>query len=246
MKLVMTYRPPPSKKNKHSYADLLVEFTGFIEHYALVASRFANVGDFNVHWDVPSDNKVKRFAELLESLNIIQHVHLQIHLKNLTIYPIFTSSGNHGITSTKTKLLLSDHLWVECVVDMEKLVVPRETITYRKYKDNHKPSFCNDFASSLPTVISSSKQTIIIHAKHYNVDLTRLIGMRHYRHVASPVVQWYLGIMRRLPKPNKSQDSVNGSGITHQIQVCRELFKTRCAQVKRTIKKRSLDTISLR
>ena len=36
MKLVIIYRPPPSKKNKHSYADFLVEFTGFIEHYAPV------------------------------------------------------------------------------------------------------------------------------------------------------------------------------------------------------------------
>ena len=75
MKLVIIYRPPPSKKNKHSYADFLVEFTGFIDHYALMTTLFAIVGDFNIHWDVPSDNNVKRFADLLESLNMstLQH-----------------------------------------------------------------------------------------------------------------------------------------------------------------------------
>ncbi|KAK2171379.1 hypothetical protein NP493_1075g00012 [Ridgeia piscesae] len=78
-KLVIIYRPPTSKKNKHSYDDFLVEFTGFIEHYVLMTTRFAIVGDFNIHWDVPSDNNVKRFADLLESLNIIQHVHAPTH-----------------------------------------------------------------------------------------------------------------------------------------------------------------------
>ncbi|KAK2184214.1 hypothetical protein NP493_276g00002 [Ridgeia piscesae] len=130
MKLVIIYRPPPSKKNKHSYADFLVEFTCFIEHHALVITRFAIVGDFNINWDVPSDNYVKRFADLLESLNIIQHVHAPTHIDGHTIDLILTPSGNQGITSTKTTLLLSDHLWVECFVDMEKPVVPRKTITY--------------------------------------------------------------------------------------------------------------------
>ena len=158
MKLVIIYRPPPSKKNKHSYADFLVEFTGFIEHYALMTTRFAIVGDFNIHWDVPSDNNVKRFADLLESLNIIQHVHAATHIDGHTIDLILTPSGNYGITSTKTTLLLSHHLWVECLVDMEKPVVPRKTITYRKYKAINKPAFCSDIASSLPTAISSGKK----------------------------------------------------------------------------------------
>ena len=158
-KLVIIYRPPTSKKNKHSYDDFLVEFTGFIEHYALMTTRFAIVGDFNIHWDVPSDNNVKRFADLLESLNIIQHVHAPTHIDGYTIDLILTPSGNQGITSTKTTLLLSDHLWVECLVDMEKPVVPRKTITYRKDKDIKKPAFCSAITSSLTTAISSGKQT---------------------------------------------------------------------------------------
>ena len=103
MKLVIIYRPPLSKKNKYSYADFLVECTGFIEHYALLTFRFAIVGDFNIHWDVPSANNVKRFADLLESLNIIQHVHAPTHIDGHTIDLILTPSGNHGITSTKKR-----------------------------------------------------------------------------------------------------------------------------------------------
>ena len=94
MKLVIIYRPPTSKKNKHSFGDFLVEFTGFIEHYALMTTRFAVVGDFNIYWDMPSDNNVKRIADLLERLNIIQHVHAPTHIDDHTIDLILTPSVN--------------------------------------------------------------------------------------------------------------------------------------------------------
>ena len=115
---------------------------------------------------MPSDNNVKRFADLLELLNIIQHVHAPTHIDGHTIDLILTPSGNHGITSTKTMLLLSDHLWMEYLDDMEKPVVPRKTITYRKYKAINRPAFCSDIASPVPTAISSGKQTTTELANH--------------------------------------------------------------------------------
>ncbi|KAK2189745.1 hypothetical protein NP493_98g03015 [Ridgeia piscesae] len=179
---------------------------------------------------------VKRFADLLESLNIIQHVHAPIHIDGHTIDLILTPSGNHGIISTKTTLLLSDHVWVKCLVDMEKPVVPRKTMTYRKYKAINKPAFCNDIASSLPTAISSGKQTTTELANHYNVVLTKLIeNMHHYRHVASPIVHWHLGIIRRLSKPCERKWRHTS------FQVHREIYKTQCAEVKRTTIKAKSD-----
>ena len=218
MKLVIIYRPPPSKKNKHSYADFLVEFTGFIEHYALMTTRFAIVGDFNIHWDAPSNNNVKGYGDLLESLNIIQHVHAPTHIDGHTIDLILTPSGNHGITSTKNTLLLSDHLWVECLVDMENPVVPRKTITYRKYKAINKPAFCIDIASSLPTAISSGKQTTTELANHYNVVFTKLIEkhapLQTCRIADRPLVPWY---NKKVIKAKQIR-RVNGSGVTHHFK----------------------------
>ena len=94
MQPVIIYRPPPLKKKKYSYADFRVEFTGFIGHYALMTIRFAIFGDFNIHWDVPSHSNVKHFANLLESLNIAQHVHAPTHIDSHTtdlIHPQITA-----------------------------------------------------------------------------------------------------------------------------------------------------------
>ena len=241
MKLVIIYRPPPSKKNKHSYADFLVEFTGFIEHYALMTTRFAIVGDFNIHWDVPSDTNVKRFADLLESLNIIQHVHAPTHIDGHTIDLILTPSGNHAITSTKTTLLLFDHLGVEYLVDMEKPVVPRKTITYRKYKAINKPVFCSDIALSLPTAISSGKQTTEL-ANHYNVVLTKLIEkhapLQTCRIADRPLVPW---CNKNVIKAKQIRRQCERKWRHTSLQVHRDLYKTQCAEVKRTIIKAKSD-----
>ena len=238
MKLFIIYRPPPSKKNKHSYADFLVDFTGFTENHALMTTRFAIVGDFNIPWDVPSDNNGICF----ESLNIIQRVHAPTHIDGHTIDLIRTPSGNHGITSTKTTLLLSDHLWVECLVDMEKPLVPRKTITYRKYKDIDKPAFCSDIASSLPTAFSSGKQTTTELANHYNVVLSKLIEkhtpQQTCRIADRPLVPWY---NKNVIKAKQIRRQCERKWRHTSLQVHREIYMTQCAEVNRTIIKAKSD-----
>ncbi|KAK2138079.1 hypothetical protein NP493_8954g00000 [Ridgeia piscesae] len=63
----------------------------------------------------------------------------------------------------------------------------------------------------------TGKQTTTELANHYNVVLTKLID-KHALLQTSPIVHWYLGIIRRLSKPNKLDDSVNGSGVTHHVK----------------------------
>ena len=208
-----------------------------------MTTRFAIVGDFNIHWGVPSDNNVKGFADLLESLSIIQHVHAPTYIDGHTIDLILTPSGNHGIISTKTTLLLSDHLWVECLVDMEKPVVPRKTITYRKYKAINKSAFCSDIASSLPTAISSGKQTPTELANHYNVVLTKLTEkhapLQTCRTADRPLVPWYN--MGRFIKAKQIRRQYKRKWRHTSLQVHREIYKTQCAEVKRTIIKAKSD-----
>ena len=75
--------------------------------------------------------------ELIDSVNIIQHVQEPMHIDG-RIIDLFTRADNHGITSTRILSLLSDHFWINCVVDLVKLSAPRKSITYRKYKSTDK------------------------------------------------------------------------------------------------------------
>ena len=79
--------------------------------------------------------------QLIDSVNIIQHVQEPMHIDGRIIYLIFTRADNHDITSTRICLPLTDHFWINCVVDLVKPCAPRKSITYRKYKSTDKAVF---------------------------------------------------------------------------------------------------------
>ena len=108
IKLVIIYRPPRSNKNTLSHADFLAECAAFIEGYAMVSCCLAMIGDFNIHWDKSSDCNVKLFADLIDPVNIIQHVCEQTHIDGHAIDLVLTGAENNGIVSTRTSLLLTD------------------------------------------------------------------------------------------------------------------------------------------
>ena len=72
--------PPTSVEKDQSFADFLAEIACFVENYVSRLSAISTLtGTCNTHWDVQSDNSVKRFADLLESVNIIQYVQVPTH-----------------------------------------------------------------------------------------------------------------------------------------------------------------------
>ena len=88
------------------------------------SSRLAILGDFNVHWDKPSDNHVKRFMELIDSVNIIQHVQEPTHIDGHIIDLIFTRADNHGIASTRTTKASTRQRFVMIIVKSELVIIP--------------------------------------------------------------------------------------------------------------------------
>ena len=125
---------------------------------------------------------------------------------------------------------------------MEKPVVPRKTITHRKYKAINKPAPCSDFALSLPTAISSGKQTTIELANHYNVVLTKRIEkhapLQTCRIADRPLVPWY---NMKVIKAKQIRRQCERKWRRTSLQVHREIHMTQCAEVKRTIIKAKSD-----
>ena len=125
---------------------------------------------------------------------------------------------------------------------MEKPVVPRKTITYRKYKAINKPAFCSDIASSLPTAISPGKQTTTELANHYNVVLTKLIEkhapLQTCRIADRPLVPWY---NKKVIKAIRIRRQCERKWRHTSLQVHREIYNTQCGEVKGTIIKAKSD-----
>ena len=59
---------------------LFTEFSEYLESVILSIEPLVITGDFNIHTDVAENHDAVRFLELLESLNLMQHVDKTTHV----------------------------------------------------------------------------------------------------------------------------------------------------------------------
>ena len=177
------------------HADILAVFAALIEGYAMTSCCFAMIGDFNIHWDKSSD--CETFSDLIDLVNIVQHVRDPTHIDGQTIDQVLARAENHVIVSTRTSSFLSNHFWIEFVVDRIKTSVPTKSITYRKYTNIHKAAFGDDFElSTLASMPTASEAAEL--ADEYNTAPKRLrrVYIRQLvseRHVGYTSVDWCHG-----------------------------------------------------
>ena len=73
--LVVIYRPPPSKANRFSDKKFLDEFVTYMYLDSHTDTKhLVIVGDFNVHWDVPTNPTTTQLRKILDDMNLAQHV----------------------------------------------------------------------------------------------------------------------------------------------------------------------------
>ena len=116
VRLVIIYRPPPSRKNKLTVSMFFEEFSQLIEHlmedyiYPLVIA-----GDFNFHVDDLNHRDALKFTDLLESVNLIQHVKSPTHRQGHTLDLIITRKEEDMIADVQVLAdVYSDHRVICC------------------------------------------------------------------------------------------------------------------------------------
>ena len=73
-RLVVDYRPPPSKKNGSTSELFFEEFGSILEELATEKGQIMEVGDFNFHIDDHNNTCAGRFMDLLQTFDYAQHV----------------------------------------------------------------------------------------------------------------------------------------------------------------------------
>ena len=73
-RMVLVYRPPPSKKNNLTPTTFFTDFSDLIEDLTVSDKPFFIAGDFNLHIDNKSNPDTVKFLNLLDSTNMIQMV----------------------------------------------------------------------------------------------------------------------------------------------------------------------------
>lgn len=106
-------------------------------------------GDFNFHMDDPDNASAKRFADLLESYDLKQHVNYGTYTSGHTLDLVIARSDDSLIKDTKVKdPVISDHLAIHCVLSIQKPQFRKKLINVRKLHSLNMDSFCKDIMDS--------------------------------------------------------------------------------------------------
>ena len=149
VRLVVIYKPPPSKKNKLNVTLFLEEFESFLEKLLTSTGPLMITGDFNFHLDVPSDCVAARFGRLLEAFNLIQHVNIATHQNGHILDLVITRASDDFLNNIRVSdPAISDHSAVHCQLSFRKPDPVGRQITYRKLRSVDRESFVRDIENS--------------------------------------------------------------------------------------------------
>jgi len=144
MKVPVVYRLHRSKKLQITENLFFSEFEDILEDLVVYPGHLIIMGDFNFHWDVPSDTYTRRLMGLFESLDLVQHVSEPTHISGHTIDYVITKNSETILRSVSVSSLISDHHAVHCSLDLKKPHHMKKQIVQRNYKTLDQTSLAKE------------------------------------------------------------------------------------------------------
>lgn len=209
IKVVSIYRPPYSDRHPISPNVFMDEFSQYLENIVMAPEILLITGDFNFHLDCPSDNDAKKFSDLLETFGLVQHVNVPTHTSGHILDLIITRSNNDIIISSPcTSLVLSDHSFVECKLDIPRPNLYVGEVHFRKLKEIDIETFKADISASELCNSTWSNATEL--AECYDNTLSTVLNkhapMMTKTMVVRPRVPWFNNTLRLLKAKRRKME----------------------------------------
>ena len=110
----------------------------FESHASNLTDKMLLVGDFNIHVDNPDTILLNN---LLASYNLVNRINFPTHKLQHTLDLIIDNGDNLLIMSTSRGLLISDHNFVHCTLNVKHPLPSPKTIQYRQIKKMDHTAF---------------------------------------------------------------------------------------------------------
>ena len=248
--LFKIYRPPYSDKRKVPTTVFFREFSDYLESVLLSKEQILFAGDFNIHVDNPRDSDAIKFADLLESFGLQQHVKGSTHKEGNPLDLIITRCSEIVLSPPpKVVWFISDHASVCCRLIPEKPPAVEKLVTYRKYRSIDMELFKNDLVTSSlcqpPLTTETPVYGVDKLAKDYNSTLRMLIDchapLKSKTVKAPPSLPWYTAEIgaakclrrkaeRRWRKTGRQEDrhafKVQRNRVTYMMNAAKKDFYT--------------------
>ena len=245
LRLVVIYRAPPSPENGFTVRMFLDEFSSFLEGLVLTTSALLVAGDFNFHIDEPNDCDARRFLQVLNSFDLIQHVSEATHKKGHILDLIITRTHERLVgRCTVDNPFVSDHLAVHSLLDLAKIPLERKRISYRKIRDIDFSEFCGQLEDTR-LVRDAASFTLGELVFEYNTTLKSLLDrhapLKTKTITLRPTALWYTEELR---SEKKKRRALERRWRSSKLESDYSRFKEQCLRVKALIKKTKVDYYS--
>ena len=211
IKVVTIYRPPYSEDHPVSSNVFFEEFSSYLENIVMIPEVLLITGNFNFHVDCPTEADAKKFADLMNTFGLIQHVHVPTHSSGHTLDLIITRSINDvTITSPLATFALSDHLFVECLLDFPRPNILVKEVCYRKVKHIDLNAFKADICAS--DLFQKTWSSVNDMSKCYDITLRSILDkhapLKSKVMTVRPMVPWFNDSLKKLKAKRRKLERI--------------------------------------
>ena len=134
-RLVIIYRIPYSAVHPITSSTFFLEFNDYLDSLLLSKVPLCISGDFNFHLDVSGDVDAAKFADLLESMCLTQHVRSPTHIQGHILDLVITRNSDNIIKGRPiSHRYFSDHCSVLCSLSVPRPSPTVKHISFRNLK----------------------------------------------------------------------------------------------------------------
>lgn len=192
MTVLLIYRPP-------KYCPFfLSEISETLSSFCVTSSNLLILGDLNIHVDTPANHQTAEFLQLLDCLNLKQHVKSPTHSRGHTLDLVITNSLPVHHLSVYD-LGVSDHktIYMEFLFQSSSMK-PKRQISFRNLKTINSELFAADLNDHIPVSLSISIDSVDFYNFTLSTILDRHAPARTRTVTFSRSAPWYTSELRKL------------------------------------------------
>eukprot|EP00914_Ancora_sagittata_P024929 GHVO01049741.1.p1 GENE.GHVO01049741.1~~GHVO01049741.1.p1 ORF type:complete len:428 (+),score=35.21 GHVO01049741.1:104-1387(+) len=249
IRLSIVYRPPGNRNGitANSFFD---EFSEYLSGLMSAPGHLVVLGDFNFHVDNSSDMTASSFSNVTSSFGLNQHITGPTHKNGHTLDLVFSRENEKIVSSAKVlDHGFPDHFVVFVTLALQKPLLPKKKITYRKIKSVSDEALKESVMRS-QLVESERYDTLTLDGiiTLYNTELRRILDElapeKECTLTIRPQTKWYNETIRSAKQQRRQKERLwRKTGLT----VHRDLFIEERNKIKTLIsetkKKYYRDTI---
>ena len=166
MTVIVIYRPEPSPKHPYKMADFFLELTNLLAHFSAKGGELLVLGDFNFHVNKCENVHVKKFTDILNIFDLVQHINQPTHSAGNTLDLVITRANSTVLNKWAIDELISDHNSILFNLNLTQTKKVKKVIKYRKTRNMNLNKFKLDLKHFFSKVINNAK--VNINQNHLN------------------------------------------------------------------------------